>query len=61
MVTIERLNVQFDVEGESQDAVFAALFNRHINEWNRSERERCERDKASAAARSLGDQRSKDY
>jgi len=61
MVTIERLNVQFDVEGENQDSVFASLFARHIREWNRHERERCEREKASAAARSLGDQPSKDF
>ncbi len=53
-VTIERLSVQFDVEGASQDTVFAALFQRHIQEWSRRDCELKEREKASATARSLG-------
>jgi hypothetical protein len=60
-VTIQQLNVQFDVEGESQDAVFAALFHRHIREWSRRERDRCERERNASASRSLGDQGGREY
>lgn len=59
-VTIERLNVQFDVDGAGQDTVFAALFDRHIKEWSRRDCERKEREKASVAARTLGGQHSGD-
>jgi hypothetical protein len=34
MVTIENLEVRFDVEGESDEAVFARLFERHIRRWH---------------------------
>ena len=54
MVTIERLSVQFDVEGESQDQVFATLFTRHIEAWHRQEKERSHRERETAKARNLG-------
>jgi hypothetical protein len=56
MVTIEQLSVQFDVEGEGQDAVFARLFDRHIEVWNRQQRELRERERIAAAARRLDSQ-----
>ena len=60
-VTIEKLSVQFDVEGEGQERVFASLFSRYIDEYMRLEKERKERSRATAAARSLGDQQGGDF
>ena len=34
MVTIENLEVQFDVEGDGDEKVFAELFARFISEWS---------------------------
>jgi hypothetical protein len=39
MVTIQNLEVSFDVEGEGDEAVFAKLFAKHIKRWNRLEAE----------------------
>lgn len=33
MVTIENLEVQFDVNGDDDELVFVRLFTRCINEW----------------------------
>lgn len=35
MITIEHLEVQFDVEGEGDEQVFARYFARYINQWQR--------------------------
>lgn len=51
MVTIENLEVRFDVDGESDEVVFARLFERHIRRWHaaaeegkaRAKRMQCER------------------
>jgi hypothetical protein len=53
MVTIENLEVRFDVEGESDDVVFARLFERHIREWHADAEERKKRGKRLAAERVL--------
>lgn len=34
MVTIENLEVRFEVEGESDEAVFARMFERCIRHWH---------------------------
>ena len=35
-VTIEHLEVQFDVAGEGDEKVFAEYFNRYIRHWERA-------------------------
>jgi Txe/YoeB family toxin of Txe-Axe toxin-antitoxin module len=35
MVTIQNLEVRFDVEGQGDEKAFADLFNKYINEWSR--------------------------
>ena len=37
MVTIENLEVQFDVEGSDDEKVFAEMFARFINEWSQAQ------------------------
>lgn len=54
-VTINNLEVRFDVEGESDDETFARLFAQHIRRWKGEEEERKRREKRSNAERSLGD------
>jgi hypothetical protein len=57
MVTIQNLEVRFDVEGEGEAEVFTRLFNMHIRRWNQQDCEKRARDRLSAAERSLGDRR----
>lgn len=37
MITIEHLEVQFDVEGDDDEKVFAQYFTRFINEWSQAQ------------------------
>jgi hypothetical protein len=53
MVTIENLEVRFDVEGESDEAVFARLFERHIRQWHSDAEDRKTRGKRLEAERAL--------
>ncbi len=53
MVTIQSLEVQFDVEGERDEAVFARLFDQHIRRWNRDHEDQARRRKQANAERSL--------
>ena len=39
MITIEHLEVQFDVANEGDEQVFARYFSRYINQWQRLERQ----------------------
>lgn len=55
MVTIQSLEVRFDVEGESDERVFSRLFAQHIRRWHREECDRQTRDRQSREQRSLGD------
>jgi hypothetical protein len=55
MVTIQNLDVRFDVEGDGDEQTFARLFEAHIRRWHRQETERRARDRLSEAERSLGD------
>lgn len=57
MVTIENLEVRFDVEGEGDEAVFARLFARYIERWHESQKESGERRKRLDADRDLGQSR----
>jgi hypothetical protein len=34
-VTIQNLEVSFQVEGEGDEAVFAKLFEKYVNRWSR--------------------------
>jgi hypothetical protein len=51
MITIEHLEVQFDVDGDSDEQVFARYFTRCIARWQQNStherelRERLERDR----------------
>jgi hypothetical protein len=54
-VTIESLEVRFDVEGEGDEAAFAKLFEKFIRQWSRQEAEAKARRCAAEAERSLGD------
>jgi hypothetical protein len=55
MVTINNLEVRFDVEGEGDDAVFAGLFEKYIRLWSHKQEEARERERMSARERSFGD------
>lgn len=56
VTTIHQLEVQFDVEGEGDEAVFTRLFEKHIRRWSQAyEDEQCRR-KLSERERALGDQ-----
>lgn len=56
-VTINNLEVRFDVEGESDEETFARLFAQHIRQWKTEEEERKKRERRSNTERSLGDRR----
>ena len=55
MVTIQNLEVRFDVEGDGDAAVFTRMFNAHIRHWQEQDQERRTRERRSAAERSLGE------
>lgn len=55
MVTIHNLEVRFDVEGESDEAVFARLFQKYMRMWRRSESEQQQRSRMAERDRALGD------
>ncbi len=39
MVTIEKLEIQFDVEASDEQEMFRELFNRNIREWRQLQAE----------------------
>lgn len=45
MVTIQNLEVQFDVEGEGDEAVFARLFELNMRRWLRARQMQEERER----------------
>lgn len=55
MVTINNLEVRFDVEGEGDEAAFARLFEKYANKWGRKQQEAKERERRTERERSLGD------
>jgi hypothetical protein len=55
MVTIQNLEVRFDVEGQGDEKAFADLFNRYINEWSRRHGEQQRLQRRIQKDRLLGD------
>jgi hypothetical protein len=55
MVTIQSMEVRFEVEGDGDEQVFTRLFERHIRGWATQEHTRKLREKRTKAERSLGD------
>lgn len=59
-VTIQNLDVRFDVEGEGDEAVFAKLFAKYARRWGREHDEEEARARRSNCERSLGDRSDED-
>jgi hypothetical protein len=55
MVRIHNLEVRFDVEGDSDEAVFAQLFQRYIQDWSRQQTQRQRQQQLADRDRALGD------
>ena len=55
LVTISNLEVNFDVEGEGDEATFARLFEKYVRQWSRKQEEAQERERRGKDERSLGD------
>ena len=55
MVTINHLDVRFDVEGGDDDATFCRLFQKYIHQWNNKQEEAKERERRGKDERSVGD------
>lgn len=55
MFKINNLEVFFDVEGDSDEQVFAQLFNRYIQEWARRNMQREQQQHDADQDRALGD------
>jgi hypothetical protein len=56
-VTIQHLEVRFDVEGNDEEAAFVRLFQKYAALQARAQRERDEADAASECDRAIGDRR----
>jgi hypothetical protein len=54
-VTIQHLEIRFDVDGGEEEASFVRLFQKYQNTYARLQRERDEADEASERDRALGD------
>jgi len=57
MVTIQNLEVRFDVEGDSDETAFVRLFEKYIRQWSRKQQEARARERWASTERSLGDRR----
>lgn len=55
MVTIQHLEVRFDVEGEEDEQVFVSYFNKYIDNWSRQRETRQTIASAMCKNRDLGD------
>jgi hypothetical protein len=55
-VTIQHLEIRFDVDGGEEEAAFVRLFQKYIGIHTRRQRERDEADEAAERDRALGDQ-----
>ncbi|NHZ89636.1 hypothetical protein F2P45_11515 [Massilia sp. CCM 8733] len=55
MITIEHLEVQFDVAGDDDEAVFARYFSRYINQWARADQQQKELKERLRKDQQLGD------
>ena len=54
-VTIQHLEIRFDVDGGEEEASFVRLFQKYQGIYSRLQRERDEADEASEHDRALGD------
>lgn len=54
-VTIQHLEVRFDVDAGEEDAAFVRLFQKYVVPYQRVQREQEEEDFASELDRALGD------
>jgi hypothetical protein len=54
-VTIQHLEIRFDVDGGEEEASFVRLFQKYIGVHTRLQREREEADEASERDRAIGD------
>jgi hypothetical protein len=54
-VTIQHLEIRFDVDGGEEEASFVRLFQKYQGVYVRLQRERDEADEASECDRALGD------
>jgi hypothetical protein len=54
-VTIQHLEIRFDVDGGEEEASFVRLFQKYQSTYARLQRERDEADEASERDRALGD------
>lgn len=61
MVKIDHLEVQFDVEGEGDEAVFGRLFERHMRRWTAAQDDARDRRKTADRERSMGDRPSEEH
>lgn len=55
MVTIQHLEVRFDVEGDEDEQVFVSYFNKYIDNWSRQRETRQTIASAMGKNRDLGD------
>ena len=55
MVTIENLEVQFDVTGDGDEQVFARYFARFINEWSQCQEQEQKLQRRLRQDQMLGD------
>jgi hypothetical protein len=55
MVTIQHLEVQFDVEGGEEEQLFVSMFNKYIDEWARRQEARRRVSDSMSRNRDLGD------
>ena len=54
MVTIQHLEVQFDVAGDSEEKTFGRLFQQYMRQWNRLQTEAAARQRLSDEERAVG-------
>ena len=57
MITIQHLEVQFDVQGSEEEQLFATMFNKYIDDWSRRKDSRRQIADSMRRNRELGDRR----
>ncbi|MDQ1707803.1 MAG: hypothetical protein QOJ88_1014 [Pyrinomonadaceae bacterium] len=55
MVSINNLDVRFDVEGDGDEATFARLFEKYVRQWHTKQEEASEREHRDREERAVGD------
>jgi hypothetical protein len=54
MVTIQHLEVQFDVAGDAEERAFGKLFQKYMQQWHRLQTEAAARQRLSDDERAVG-------